>query len=148
QHELVRRERGHRPPAYDVHRRAGHAGVGEPGRVDARVQERLRPRRLEGHRDHPRRSPGQRVDRRLGGAGADAMMPAAFRRTFTRSWAPIIGALAIILLGGGGLPAHAQMLDASKLSKLPKVKRTVEPEYPKEALEKRLAADVVLLLDL
>jgi TonB family protein len=39
-------------------------------------------------------------------------------------------------------------LDASKLSKVPKLKRFVEAEYPKEALDKEISADVVLLISI
>ena len=39
-------------------------------------------------------------------------------------------------------------LDASKLSKVPKLKKFVEAEYPKEALDKGISADVVLLISI
>ncbi len=44
-------------------------------------------------------------------------------------------------------PAGGQ-IDASKLSKMPKLKKFVEAEYPKEALEKGITADVLLLIDI
>ena len=87
-----------------------------------------------------------------------AAMPAR-ARTLSR-------ALALILLVAAARGAHAQMLeappsppapaappaggeiDASKLSKLPKLKRFVEAEYPKEALDKGVTADVLLLIDI
>jgi TonB family protein len=71
-----------------------------------------------------------------------------------------------LLIGGGGAGgvARAQMLepplpsrpappepaqiDASKLSKFPKLKRFVEAEYPKEAMDKEITADVLLLIDI
>ena len=78
--------------------------------------------------------------------------------------------LTALLLGGAGAAsrAHAQMIepprppaeaaprsgenkseiDATKLSKLPKLKRFVEAEYPKQALEKGLTADVLLLISI
>jgi len=39
-------------------------------------------------------------------------------------------------------------LDASKLSKVPKLKKFVEAEYPKEAVDKGISADVVLLISI
>ncbi len=45
-------------------------------------------------------------------------------------------------------PAEAAPLEAGQLSKLPKQTKFVEAEYPKEALEKGITADVVLLLDI
>ena len=87
-----------------------------------------------------------------------AAMPAR-ARTLSR-------ALALILLVAAARGAHAQMLeappsppapaappaggeiDASKLSKLPKLKHFVEAEYPKEALDKGVTADVLLLIDI
>ncbi|HEY2903398.1 MAG TPA: energy transducer TonB, partial [Polyangia bacterium] len=44
-------------------------------------------------------------------------------------------------------PAQRQ-IEATKLSKLPKLKTKVEPLYPPEALEKGVEGDVVLLLDI
>jgi len=44
-------------------------------------------------------------------------------------------------------PAPAE-LDASKLSKVPKLKKFVEAEYPKEAIDKGISADVVLLISI
>jgi TonB family protein len=72
-------------------------------------------------------------------------------------------ALTLILLAPIARSAHAQMLeappppptppangqiDASKLSKVPKLKKFVEAEYPKEALEKGISADVLLTIDI
>ena len=47
-------------------------------------------------------------------------------------------------------PAEAQQeqVEAKKLSKVPKQTKFVEAEYPKEAQEKGLEADVILLLDI
>ena len=44
-------------------------------------------------------------------------------------------------------PSNGQ-IDASKLTKMPKVKKFVPAEYPKEALEKDITADVLLLIDI
>jgi TonB family protein len=66
----------------------------------------------------------------------------------------------LLLLAGGGAPARAQMaaptserppseqLEAGKLSKIPKQTKFVEAEYPKEALDKGITTDVMLLLDI
>ena len=71
-------------------------------------------------------------------------------------------ALVLVLLAATARGARAQMLDAppppptpdngqidaSKLSKIPKLKKFVEAEYPKEALEKGISADVLLTIDI
>ncbi len=73
-------------------------------------------------------------------------------------------ALALILTVAAARGARAQLLDAppppptpppsngeidaNKLTKLPKVKKFVEAEYPKVALEKGVTADVLLLIDI
>jgi TonB family protein len=73
----------------------------------------------------------------------------------------LLSALSTLIAAGG---AQAQMIeapalppapppaggqiDAAKLSKVPKLKRFVEAEYPKEALDKGITADVLLLIDI
>ena len=49
---------------------------------------------------------------------------------------------------GGPKPGASETVEATKLSKLPKQKKFVEAEYPAEAAEKGLEAEVVLLLDI
>src|SRR5581483_9571153 len=123
--------------------------------LDARVQERLRARYIEADSDHPRRPPGGGLDRRRRLAGADAMI---------RTGHKLQRALVLILLATAARGAPAQMLDAppppptppppsnqidaTKLTKLPKVKKFVEAEYPKPALDKGITADVLLLIDI
>ena len=43
---------------------------------------------------------------------------------------------------------YPDQIDAKKLTKVPKQKKFVEAEYPKEAVDKGLEAEVVLLLDI
>src|SRR5262245_34420697 len=43
---------------------------------------------------------------------------------------------------------QANVIDASKLSKVPRQTKFVEAEYPAAALEQKIEAEVVLLLDL
>jgi TonB family protein len=77
--------------------------------------------------------------------------------------ARVLGA-ALLLAGLGGLsglargqtadglklpaPPQPGQIEATKLSKVPKQTKFVEAEYPKEAAEKGIEADVVLLLDI
>ena len=51
-------------------------------------------------------------------------------------------------VGGGGQQGQQGQIEAGKLSKVPKQTKFVEAEYPKEAFDKGIEADVVLLLDI
>jgi TonB family protein len=75
-------------------------------------------------------------------------------RRLTR--ASFAAAAAAVLLAAGAPAARAQaptpnvgtQIEAGKLSKLPKLKKFIEAEYPAEARDKGISADVVLLLDI
>ena len=116
--------------------------------------EGLRPRHLAGDRGHP----GQPRRRRLAGggrpAGGDAVRRAmSCRRSlalvFTWSLAAALPARPRPTRAWAIPPgATEQQIEAQKLSKVPKQTKFVEAEYPKEAAEKGIEAEVVLLLDI
>ena len=109
--------------------------------------------------------------RRRLGAGRPASLPGrasgpatSVTKLVTKLGATSVAtAVALATLALGAAPARAQeglgipsrppeeppaQVEAKKLTKLPKQTKFVEAEYPKEALEKGIEADVVLMLDI